>query len=530
MVLQNRAFDKPPRHIPTPRLCSYPPKKGSGFRMRRDQRSAPGSQRLLLLMRLNLNRQIKLKIRELRIRTPHFHSCPLLLLFLCFLAVSLFAPKLLAQNKPAPATAMVSDNRFLFIVDTSASMERHAREVQQQVSDILSSSASGQMHRGDTLGVWTFNSEVYTGTFPLQRWSPGDWWPIASHITEFLQQQHYGKKSRFDKALADMYEVITNSDILTIFLISNGEGKMQGTPFDAEINAAYKESLKEMKKDRMPIITVLQAKSGKIIKYTVTAFPWPVVVPEVPIAIKKVQAPPVRPASAAVPQNSAATNRPDSTAPAATTPPLATQPAPPSAPQQNPIPPAATPAPVVNVLPQPTPAQVVPAVVAQQPVNPGSPSLPPSSPAAVATPFIPMPKRQFRPPPPAPVVNATPVPSTAASIASPPPAIPSAPVIQAAPVRVQPAVTATSPVSSPKPVQVAQAAPSPSASAPPSANSPAAQAVAVIPANASSRPKFFLIAGITLVLIALGIIALLVRRARTSSGPSLISTSMDNRK
>ena len=476
-------------------------------------------------MRLKLNRQIKPKVREQRMRTFPFQGCPLLLLLVSFLAVSLFAPKLLAQNKPAPATTTVSNNRFLFIVDTSASMERHARDAQQLVTDILSSSASGQMHRGDTLGVWTFNSEVYTGTFPLQRWSPGDWWPIASHITEFLQQQHYGKKSRFDKALADMYEVITNSDIITIFIISNGEGKMQGTPFDAEINAAYKQSLKEMKKDRLPVITVLQAKGGKIIKYTVTAFPWPVVVPEVPIPITKVQAQPAQPASSAVPQNSASTNRPSSTTLTATIPPPATQPPPPVVSQQNPVPPASTPAPVVNTLPQPTPVQVAPANVAPPVVKPESPpaaAVPPSS--------IPMPTRQFRPPPPAPVMTTTPAPSTPAPVAVAPPATPPAHTTQTAPTPALPAAVTASAASPPKPLQVAQAAPSPNASVPPSVNSPAAQAVAVIPANTASRPKLFLIAGLALVLIAIGIIALLVRRARTPSGPSLITTSMDNRR
>ena len=377
-------------------------------------------------MRLKLNRHIKPKVREQRMRTFPFQGCPLLLLLISFLVVSLFAPKLFAQSKPTPVTATISDNRFLFIVDTSASMERHARDAQQLVTDILSSSASGQMHRGDTLGVWTFNSEVYTGTFPLQRWSPGDWWPIASHITEFLQQQHYGKKSRFDKALAEHQYARSSQiqDIITIFIISNGEGKMQGTPFDAEINAAYKQSLKEMKKDRLPIITVLQAKGGKIIKYTVTAFPWPVVVPEVPIPITKVQAQPAKPASTAVPQNSIAANQPAAATIATTTPPRSIQPLPPTIPQQNPVPPASTPAPVVNVLPQPQPPP--PAI---KPESLPAAAVPPSS--------IPMPTRQFRPPPPVPVVTTTPVPSTTTSFTP-------TPRRQTPPAPAQPAAATTS--------------------------------------------------------------------------------------
>ena len=167
----------------------------------------------------------------------HFIICPEI--SLCSVA------KPFSQNcgrVPAPA------NRFLFIVDTSASMEHHSREVQQLVVDLLASSASGQIHFGDTIGLWTFNADVYTGNLPLQKWLPADGWKVSARIADFLRQQRYGNKSRFDKVLADMFEIIKISDVITVFLISNGEGKMQGSPFDAEINAAYKENLKEMRK------------------------------------------------------------------------------------------------------------------------------------------------------------------------------------------------------------------------------------------------------------------------------------------
>lgn len=472
-------------------------------------------------MRSIFNGLIKSQIRNQRMASFHLQGCHLLLLFVCFLAASAFAPDLSAQNKPAPATAAVPPNRFLFIVDTSASMERHARDVQQLVVNLLSTSASGQLHRGDTLGVWTFNADVYTGNLPLQRWIPEDWWQIATHITEFLQQQHYGKKSRLDRALADMYEVIGNSDIITVFLISNGEGKMQGNPFAAEINAAYKESLKDMKKDRMPVVTVLQAKGGKIIKYTVNALPWPVVVPELPIAIKKVQAPPLQanPApTVAVPQNPALTNQPLVAATPATTPPLGASPQ--STVAAAPVP---APAPVVNAPPPPPPAVTVPPVV--KPESPPVAAVPPSS--------VPLPTRQFKPPAAEPAVSAKSEPPVArpdsATVA---PALPAAPLPPpvAVPTAAQPAAAITSPPPQPKPVQVAQANPVADAAVAHPTNSLAVQATAVLPPAANTRPKFFLIAGITLVLIALGLIALMVRRARTSSGPSLITTSMDNRK
>ncbi len=421
-------------------------------------------------MRPYLNRQVVSPIRNLRTRTFHFQCCHLLLLFVCFLATSSFAPKLFAQNKPSPApvAASVPPNRFLFIVDTSSSMERHARDVQQMLVNLLSSGASGQLHRGDTLGVWTFNVDVYTGNLPLQRWIPEDWWQIASRTAEFLQQQHYGKKSHLDKALADMYEVITNSDIITVFLVSNGEGKMRGTPFDTEINAAYKESLKEMKKDRMPIVTVLQAKNGKIIRYTVNALPWPVVVPELPIAIRKVHAPPIQSAAAAIPQNPAPVTQPPlantvAQNPAATNPPTSNSSNQLAAIRPDPALSPSAPAPVVKPVPQP----VMP-----------PPQITPSS--------VPMPTRRSSPPAPIPVVAAQPAPPSPAIVSPAPPIPPSASVASNT---LQSAVHPTAPVA--KPIQTAQASSMPDASTPHSTSARAVQATAGTPARGKPPPQIF---------------------------------------
>lgn len=184
-----------------------------------------------------------------------------------------------AQNS---APANLGGNRFLFVVDTSAPMEKHALEARQMIVDLLASSGNGQIHPGDTLGIWTFNNSVHTGELPLHVWLPGHEWEVAARMADFLQHQHYGKKGRLDEAMADIFEIVKHSDNIVIVLVSDGQGKMKGTPFDAEINAAYKKCLKEIKKSQMPVVTVLLGEAGKITKYTVNSLPWPVVVPQVP--------------------------------------------------------------------------------------------------------------------------------------------------------------------------------------------------------------------------------------------------------
>ncbi len=72
-----------------------------------------------------------------------------------------------------------------------------------------------------------------------------------------------------------MFSVIKASDTITIFILSTGDGQMRGTPFDAEINSLYLQNIHDMQGRRLPIVTILQARSGKILHYTLNALPWP---------------------------------------------------------------------------------------------------------------------------------------------------------------------------------------------------------------------------------------------------------------
>ena len=47
-------------------------------------------------------------------------------------------------------------------------MQPRAGAVLKAVQDLLASGLSGQLRRGDSLGVWTFNEELSAGRFPLR--------------------------------------------------------------------------------------------------------------------------------------------------------------------------------------------------------------------------------------------------------------------------------------------------------------------------------------------------------------------------
>ncbi len=195
-----------------------------------------------------------------------------------------FAGQLRAQTNAVKSAP--SSNRYLLIVDTARSMKPRTEGLQATVRDLLESGMRGQMRRGDTLGVWTFNESLHAGLFPLQQWTPEAQKGIVTAVLGFLREQKYEKQTSLDKVLPVMDRVIKASAGITVILISDGEEEFRGTPFDDPINDFHRLWRNQQQKARMPFVTVLCARGGQITDYTVNSAPWPVEIPPLPPEVK----------------------------------------------------------------------------------------------------------------------------------------------------------------------------------------------------------------------------------------------------
>jgi hypothetical protein len=200
-----------------------------------------------------------------------------------------------------------SSSRYLVIVDTSRSMRHRSKAMLQTVQDLLSSGMQGELSGGETLGLWTFNQDLYTGRFPLQVWAPQEQEAIARRTLDFLKTQGCEKQPRLDKVMPVLEEVVKGSEQITVILISAGDAEMHGTPFDGPINDYYARWYSEQQKGQVPLVTVLRARNGKMIGWSVRPAagpvdfpPWPL--PEAPVARTEPAAPGPVPAPAPAPQ------------------------------------------------------------------------------------------------------------------------------------------------------------------------------------------------------------------------------------
>ncbi|MBE0543450.1 MAG: VWA domain-containing protein [Verrucomicrobia bacterium] len=432
--------------------------------------------------------------------------------------------------------------RYLLIVDTSFSMRRSAENMQNVVGNLVASGMNAELRPGDTIGLWTFNDELHAGNFPLQRWTPQTRQRVATGVVEFLQRQPYERKTQYDKVLGPMGRVIKDSDKITVVLITDGEEKFSGTPFDEQINAAYKLNISEQRRRRLPFVTVLRAQAGQFIGWKVNTPPWPVEFPEFPakpVAVAPDSPPPVAdvkpvppPVVVTTPTNAiagetAVTEAKSISEPVPGVPVELPQPDPP-APQ--PTLPAEPPAPHTTLIAQPPPGVPEDSLKTEsppfpKPEPPPKTELPPtpSVPPVVSLPPDSEPATVLPPKPAEPVqiakVERTPDPTTPAPVITAPP--PAAPTPDALPmVEAKPAEPAAGPVAMPT-------------TRPPAGDSPALTEVPLVQtAVATSADSWFnrssvIIAGVVLMLVALGLLFAFMRRTRATPKVSLITRSMD---
>ena len=407
------------------------------------------------------------------------------------LAVVLAPCPLRAQTNTGKAAP--PSNRCLLIVETSRSMQRRADSVLKTVQDLLASSLSGQLRQGDTLGLWTFNEDLYAGRFPLQTWSPQAQADITSRTLTFLRAQKCEKQPNLDKVLPVLGRVINDSPRLIVILVSSGDKQMRGTPFDDRINESYQKWHDQQQKARMPFVTVLCVKNGQLTAFTVNTPPWTVQIPRLlqetqsaeTVQSKLMEA--LHKAPAPKPETAGAKVERPAPAPEATNSNKSLTIKPPG--------------------PAAQPAQIARTEAA--PVMPDKPSLklPPTPPPP------PMPVIGPKATPALPVLAPTPRPM---AIEPPKPAPEPKPAPATVPV---PAPPATRQVSAPAPV------PPPS-----SIPTPPGQTATAVPAEAVAGHRNIWIAGLVLFGVVVSFTFLLLRRSRAAPGASLITRSIEREK
>jgi hypothetical protein len=199
-----------------------------------------------------------------------------------WLAAMLLASLFLIPAVRAQPTEQTVQSRFLFVFDTSKNMKPRFEALQKSLNTMLATSLGGQLHAGDSMGVWTFGENLQTKGYPLQTWNPDAAATIASNLVKFVNKQSYAKSTRFEALQPSLNRVMQGSERLTVLIFCDGEGKLSGTPFDDAINRIFQEKSAEQKKARQPLVILLRSQLGQYVGADVFMPPQLVQIPSFP--------------------------------------------------------------------------------------------------------------------------------------------------------------------------------------------------------------------------------------------------------
>ena len=221
-----------------------------------------------------------------------------------FIFAVVLAGIILAPAARAQSAAPNVNSRFLLIFDTSSDMKRCLPAVQKALNNMLAAGTNGQLHSGDSIGVWTFDQELHAGQFPLQHWEADSAGMIASNINAFVGKQRYTKTMKFEALLPSLNQIMERSERLTVLLFCDGQGEIHGTPYDVGINQTFQQRRTERQKARLPIVVGLRSQRGQYTGCMVSFPPQPVSLPAFRPLPETVHEPP-KAADASTPRSSA---------------------------------------------------------------------------------------------------------------------------------------------------------------------------------------------------------------------------------
>ncbi len=173
-------------------------------------------------------------------------------------------------------------HRFLFVVETSSGNRKFESGNRQALFDLIVNGINGQMRTGDTYGIWTFSEEVHSGEFPLTVFEKDQALELAGQAAAFLQKQRYVKRTSLQFLVNDLRHLSDRVGDFNVFIISSGEDPIGGTPFDQNINAAYKALSKQSAKTGRPMVTTFVVRKGRPVRSGVVLAGDRIVLPERP--------------------------------------------------------------------------------------------------------------------------------------------------------------------------------------------------------------------------------------------------------
>ena len=171
---------------------------------------------------------------------------------------------LFSRAQVPPSTAPNSSLfRHIVVVDTSFSMVRRRQALYDAVSDIFEGGLSGHIREGETVEMWTFNENVDAASIPPRPWRRAEARGLAARAVNYLKNRRFAKRTRMAGLMAKIVDASKSAEQFTVVLLSDGDTDVVGTPYDRSVNLAYRDYGRAVRRARQTFVTILRGREGE---------------------------------------------------------------------------------------------------------------------------------------------------------------------------------------------------------------------------------------------------------------------------
>ena len=175
---------------------------------------------------------------------------------------------ILAFSAVAKAGPDRPQHNFLFIIDSSFSMSARKPAALKLVQDIITSGFNGQVEPGDSVDIWTYDTENNLRGFPPQIWQGTNAQLMARTAADYLQKYQFKGRSQFANVATDLNILVPETKNLLTVIITDGEEPFSGISLDLIINEYLAKKGKLGTPSNQPLLISLAAINGSFRTWT----------------------------------------------------------------------------------------------------------------------------------------------------------------------------------------------------------------------------------------------------------------------
>jgi hypothetical protein len=161
--------------------------------------------------------------------------------------------------------------RHILVVENTENMMRQRERAADLFSRLILGGFMGRARPGDPVELWLLGGALDTNTTAGFSWDPREAMDRSNHAFRLFKDLRSKDPAA---AMAELLPALGGDqpaeDRLLVYLATSGVDPMVGTPFDAKINAIFRDHGARLREARLPFVTVMLADAGKWVDHAVT--------------------------------------------------------------------------------------------------------------------------------------------------------------------------------------------------------------------------------------------------------------------